>query len=304
MDEEKNQDIKKSDEKLKSIHTYKSDVAEFIKSESKTMADIAIAETQKRSSDMNIEKGIERDWRKIIKIFIFTVVLILISIGAIWFVIKSLNKEEPAPIINTGEQKPSMFISDIRERNISITDLSAQDILEKINTTLKDAEPFHVIHFTEKIDDVETENVVGIVNFFEKVSIYPPGDLLRSVNQEFALGSVGGKVRFLVLKNHYYSGTFAGILQWEKNIYEDLKNLLNLPKMGSVGLGTTTSPKELKKAGFVDSIISNRDARILKDGAGNIILIYIFVDNETLVITSSESTMKIVAEKLLGSKIK
>jgi tRNA(His) 5'-end guanylyltransferase len=74
--------------------------------------------------------------------------------------------------------------------------------------------------------------------------------------------------------------------------------------MQAPNLSATTSPKEIRKAEFVDSVISNRDVRILKDGAGNIILIYVFTDNNTLVITSSETTMKMVAEKLLGSKVK
>ncbi len=304
MEEEKNQDIKKADGELKSIHTYKSDVAEFIKSEGKTMADIAIAEAQKRSYEIKDEETVNRNWEKIIKVFIIILILGIVTAGVVWFVIKNINKGEPAPVISETEERPGMFISQIKEKNVSLSDLSAENIYEKINNTLSENSPFQVVYFTEKTGGALEETFISATDFFEKVNIYPPGDILRSLDKEFALGAVAGKVRFLVLKNHYYSGTFAGVLEWEKSIYDDLKNLLQLPKMQASNLSATTSSKEIRKAEFVDSVISNRDVRILKDGAGNIILIYVFTDNNTLVITSSETTMKMVAEKLLGSKVK
>jgi hypothetical protein len=226
MEEEKNQDIKKADGELKSIHTYKSDVAEFIKSEGKTMADIAIAEAQKRSYEIKDEETVNRNWGKIIKVFIIILILGIVTAGVVWFVIKNINKGEPAPVISETEERPDMFISQIKEKNVSLSDLSAENIYEKINNTLSENSPFQVVYFTEKTGGALEETFISATDFFEKVNTYPPGDILRSLDKEFALGAVAGKVRFLVLKNHYYSGTFAGVLEWEKSIYDDLMHIV------------------------------------------------------------------------------
>jgi hypothetical protein len=109
---------------------------------------------------------------------------------------------------------------------------------------------------------------------------------------------MGGKARFIVLKTSYYANAFSGMLKWEKNIYSDLKNILDLKNESFETTGTTTDSYSLKTSMFYDGIISNRDSRILRDGQNKTLLIYSFIDNETLVIASNENLLKTLTQKL------
>ncbi len=283
------------------IHTYKSDVANFIKEGGKSMADIAIAENARHSKYMEAEKAEPVLAKRAVTIAVVVLILITLSAGILW--ISSLGKSgEQLQTLST----PSMFISGIDSKTISIDKLNQSEALNAISNILNQSSPFLAVNPTEKNSN-GTNVAITVQTFFSKLGIYPPADLLRALTGQFSIGSIGGQARFLVLKTNYYAGAFAGMLGWEKKPMEkDLQGLLNLPKPNNSGIktetdGTSTVLISVSQSAFTDSIISNRDARILKDGAGSTILIYLFPDNNTIIITSNENTAKIVTDKLLKS---
>lgn len=294
---------KNPNEDVQSIHTYKSDVAEFIKREGKTLADIAIAENARRSDTLK-EEGSSPDKRKrALYIIGATLALIGISVLIFWTV---LRPKQEIVVTATGEVAPSMFVTGIKQKPVSVENQNQSRTLSTIDIALKESSPFLVLQLTSG-KDATGATLLTSRDFFDKAGIYPPGDLIRSLTDNFALGSIGGKSRFLVLKNNYYGGAFAGMLGWENNIINDLRDLLDLPAIKSSNIttttvGTTTVLSQIISPQFKDGVVANRDARIFRDGSGSIILLYLFPDNDTIVITGSESATKIVVEKLLRTK--
>jgi hypothetical protein len=81
----------------------------------------------------------------------------------------------------------------------------------------------------------------------------------------------------------------------------DLRSLLDLEIPNMVRPPLATGTPALKYV-FTDSVVENRDARVLRDYAGNIILLYMFPDMETIIITGHQNAARIVPDKLLQSK--
>ena len=59
----------------------------------------------------------------------------------------------------------------------------------------------------------------------------------------------------------------------------------------------------LLKKDFEDGIVQNKNSRILKDNDGNIVLMYVFVNDTSILITNSEDTSKEIITRLAYNQI-
>jgi hypothetical protein len=106
-----------------------------------------------------------------------------------------------------------------------------------------------------------------------------PEAVRRSLLTNFMFGFHRNSIStepYLVLKTEFFQNTFTGMLKWEPEILADTK----------VWLSSETSDAKI----FEDKVLKNKDIRILRDTNQKIILIYGFLDKETLVITTNEDT--------------
>ena len=87
-----------------------------------------------------------------------------------------------------------------------------------------------------------------------------------------------------------YENAFASMLKWEKNIVYDLAGFLGIKNIESL------------KIDFYDKEIKNKDSRVVKDGDGNVVFLYAFINREYLVITTSEEAIKEVFRRFTVSK--
>jgi len=87
------------------------------------------------------------------------------------------------------------------------------------------------------------------------------------------------------------------MIQWESTMPEDLKQYL-----GTINVpidNTSTSTKNMASHGeFKDRIVKNIDVREYIDGYGKIVLLYSFISNDKLIITSSEETLQEIITRL------
>jgi len=105
-----------------------------------------------------------------------------------------------------------------------------------------------------------------------------------------------GKDFFMLLKVRSFTEIFPIMRNWENKMLYDLH--------GFFGVNMTPETDYLFTKNFEDTIIANKNARILKDKDGQIVLMYIFVDNTTIIITNSEAATGEVILRLASSQIK
>lgn len=302
LEEDKMEDITKDLEQketekkdgVPSIRTYKNDVSSYIKKEGKTLSDIAIAEQNRKNRNLsNLEISDQNQKSSAKKIILAVIFLVLGSlIVFLFFFIKNKYQNNNSNNQQTNQIEADIFDSSLESKNLQLDNLQTEYVFDKIDTKLKESEEIHYIKITNN------GKLITGRTLLESLNIYVPSELARSLKNDFAIGSMGGNARFIILKISYYANAFSGMLKWEKNIYKDLKNILGLKNESFEVTGTTTSSYNLKTSMFYDGIISNRDSRILRDGQDKTLLVYSFIDNETLVITSNENLLKVITQKL------
>ncbi len=116
------------------------------------------------------------------------------------------------------------------------------------------------------------------------------GTFTRSITA-LTFGGTGTAEPFIILKAAEFDTAFAGMLGWETNMSADLA-----PLFGST-VAKTLDPQarttaENAGAFFVDGIIANRSARILYDELGLERLVYVFVDQQTILITTNRTAVE------------
>ena len=88
---------------------------------------------------------------------------------------------------------------------------------------------------------------------------------------------------FLLIKLDSFEQAYPGMLEWEKDIKDDLLPLFaNDEKVLAIPADKT----------FDDLTISNKGTRVLRDSERNAVLIYTFIDNNMLLITDNEDSLK------------
>jgi hypothetical protein len=130
-----------------------------------------------------------------------------------------------------------------------------------------------------------------------------PEILKRTLLPDFMVGtfSFGKNLPFIILKTSYFENAYAGMLSWENDLEKDFQVLFRLTGYQTAGgILAELTPTTIKK--FSDSVIVNKDVRILKDETGQIMLLYGIIDKETIIITVNDTAFKEILTRLNNEK--
>lgn len=162
-----------------------------------------------------------------------------------------------------------------------------------------------------------TPTYVNAQTLFSLLAPDMPETLVRDIAPVYLLGvhSFGVNQPFLVLKVDSYEQAYAGMLTWEQTMKKDLSPLftyvpapkITAPKPDPLATSTaaTSSTPDIPtlQTGFVDAIVINHDARVMKDRYGTIYFMWTFLDRQTLVITTNPDTLREIIARLKQSPI-
>lgn len=285
-----------SDTKNIEVQTFADDMAKeiegaqggFIK---KIIHEQEANEEKKKDSSIKTKKN---------QIFVYVGLgLLIFSIAAIVFLF--LNAKKIVTLDVVPQYTPILF----SDKNVFLP----IDELDKdrISTTIAS----EVSAANVKIDGVEAiyltinKKVVGFrefiklikANFLIKDNIFFENDFLIGAvkNETEPALSVGGNL-FILMKVHSIPDVFLDMKNWENKMFSDLHNLWNIP--------ITPDNAYLFTKDFEDGIVQNKNARILYDKEGKIVLMYVFIADDSIVITNTEKTIKEVILRLASSKLK
>lgn len=285
------------------VRTYKSDVEGTIQTSHISSVNIALAENKKM---MGVARQTEVETKKagINKMLLITS-LVLIFGGALVFIVPKLliqlqYGEKPAPV-ETVDSKPIMTVD--TEDKINTKDIN----LYRVSTTLKE----RVEQSSSKLGQIKNiyltegsgvdEKLITSNKFLELVGANVPDEILRTLKTQYMFGlhNYNGNQRFLILKVGSYDVSFSGMLRWETNLWGNFKELFNLPTENS----TSSSSFGLEIRKFQDATFNNKDCRVVKDSAGNIIFLYSLIDDNTIVITTSTDTLKEIINRVSKARV-
>ncbi|PIP87342.1 hypothetical protein COW81_00795 [Candidatus Campbellbacteria bacterium CG22_combo_CG10-13_8_21_14_all_36_13] len=300
----------KPDEKsFSTLRTYEDDIARVLRGSRASVSSIRSAEIKKKEIERkNIATGktneskyeLPNKPRSVInwsKVFIGLLILLFILGGSVVLVSfwPSSEIETVAVAVSGDDLKPESFF--LVEKSVEIpTDDGTKSIFfgklkELRGSTLGQLGTATQFYFTKKVSDAKT--ILNFTNFLDLFSITAPSILTRNISSDFVFGMhvYDGNQPFIVLKSNSYGNSFAGMLEWEKTLEKDMKGILILNNPSIEGTATTTADL-LKKHPFKDKVILNRDTRVMLDDNGELMMLYSFINSETIVMTTNEGTLK------------
>lgn len=257
--------------KLSTLRTYQGDVAEFIKDKNKSTLSIALEEKHKQEEEKQEEikeksgstKNLEANFTAII----LSITLIIAGVFASIFIFNYLT---------TPREIEVSLKTDIIPYNneITLANMSPESFVAEI----QNIPPQNGISIID-ISDNQGNQINTSSSFFDFLNIRGR-TVTRYFDKNFVLGVNGQDSLFLIFETSDFGATFSGMLDWEKDIQEDLSFMFE------------PQPKEEGAVySWKDSIIKNKDVRTFSNNKGVSIIYYSFLDKNTLVITNNEKTL-------------
>ena len=147
----------------------------------------------------------------------------------------------------------------------------------------------------------------------------------------------GTAAPFIILTNNFFQNAYAGMISWEKTMPDDLVNVFgyadktvkqentvttvlpisfastsptSTPALPNFASSTATSaiPSFVYtppissyfniQGSFKDGVIDNKDVRAFTEPDGTMLVLYSFVDNNTIVITTDENALAEIINRL------
>ena len=119
------------------------------------------------------------------------------------------------------------------------------------------------------------------------------------VSDNFLMGIFNGgegKDLFILLKTRSFVDIFPDLKSWENKMFSDLH--------GFFGVDINIDTNYLLTKDFEDGVANNKNARILYDKDGKIVLEYVFANDTSLIITNSDRAVQEVMLRLVSGQIK
>ncbi len=310
----------------KNIRTYQSDISSAVKNDNVTMIKIALAE-KKRQDKMGSMDQIAQE-NKNIKFTVIISAVVLLFVGLVATALYVFIKSPSIPLGTPTATNPNPSIIYAEENTfINIDDRTAQEIvrLTQIEKTKEiDLGSLKYILYTTGIGTSSRPITTG--EFFDATNSRVTSALVRSLKSNFMLGIYAKNPyeSFAIFNVDFYDGAFAEMLKWESTLERDLGGIFisteNLQRIntanstsdsgennegGTTSVSTSTNliDASFTRNVFVDKVIENKDSRALVDSEGSILMLYTFVDKETLVIATSDKTLREVLFRLTAGRI-
>ncbi len=289
---------------IKSLRTYAGDVEEAMIRNKTSAAHILVAEQGKRDKTL-IDTAPPRNSGIRNKFFLILGSLLLVlgglTVGAVYY----LKATEEVII----EQKTKALIAYSQEKPISIGSATRESF---VSALVSDKESFSMpVNSVLYINPVNPDGTPAKAEaVLSLLAPKMPSSLSRAFSNTYMLGiySFDTNEPFIILTTEEFSQSFAGMLRWEKDMVSDLGKLFGITLTTPTPVATTTATTtpiasttvplipETPNA-FVDVELRNKDLRVLKNAAGQAVLIYSFIDKNTLLITTNENIFMAVLGK-------
>ncbi len=305
------------------IHTYTSDFADQIDSKGASTFSVLAAE-----KDAPVRRPAQQPKRKAFPILpIFTaVILILIGAGGVYFAYTFMQKTAPIAIISA----PNTLIPyDSKIQLAGTRDTLLSNLAEVASRPLA---LNSILYIYANSTATSTQNMGN--DTVSQLNLRAPTILLRNIDPSSMVGALNtnGQTRaFFIFRVTSYERTFAGMLQWEPSLQQNLSILfplypkpkVQLPQLSTListstptasttnktfPLRTATSTVNIPiaptidtsvpQSQFTDEIVANRSVRALKDISGRTIVLYGYADKATLILVRDEDAFTFIVNRL------
>ncbi len=225
-----------------------------------------------------------------LKILLLSFFFIIIGSGTLYgaYTILFAEKEKP-PFLEISTLVFAEKSIDLPVKKLYGNDFQTEIINKKNNTPIP---ADSITNLQLKIGESENEDLTTS-ELLSRIGAHAPKSLSRSFGDKYMLGfyKKNRPEVFLILKPTFFENAFADMLMWEEYMARDLSPLFVSPSSKIPIIKNKDIAPQILQSTFQDKIIENKDARVLYDNLGEIILLYSFVNKQTLIITTSKEAL-------------
>jgi len=279
----------------KIVQTYAEDMANIIESESGLVKKIINEEEKHEVEKLNLSPDSKSN-----KVFMFVgIFFIALSLMTLLYFFFSQRKD-----ITPIEQQFTPIVFNDHTSIVEILDLRkseiAQAVFDKITATKVEVNGVEGVYLTE---DKQTMGLRRFIALIE--GGFSPNDNPLFVADNFMLGVVknpsitdikDGTGFFMLIKMRTLTDIFDSMRVWEGKMLLDLH--------GFIGVNITNDDKYLLNQNFEDGIVENKNARTLYTRDNKLVLMYIFADDNSVIVTDSKNAAHEIMLRLAGSQKK
>lgn len=311
---------KKEQSKVRALETYQGDIEGLVENKNVSVVSIAAAEATRRAqaSEANTQTnsgtpaGPPNPLGGRIVMLAGGLILTTAAVGLVLFLFL-----RPSPSVSVNEPTASPFILVDDTKGIAIdesrlTHAVLISALQQLNTditlTLGLVGRLYPTTITTDTDGNSVYTPLGATQFFSLMAPGAPVELARTMEEPYLLGIhvFDGHQAFLILTVDSYEQAFSGMLRWEATMRNDLGVLFvrtPRPRIPEEGIASSTPTTGPINTGFVDAVVENHDARVVKNENGDLLLLWTFLDKNTLLITTNEYTLRELLTRLTNAPV-
>ncbi|HEV7702501.1 MAG TPA: hypothetical protein VGO63_03630 [Candidatus Paceibacterota bacterium] len=279
--------------KNKLVKTYAEDMAHVLEDDKRGMIKKIIHGEDEHDRE---KRNLSPQSKKNRFFMVIGALLLFISVaGLSYFVF-----QREAPSVPVERQFAPVIFSD-KNTFVELSGLKKDEISKKISDEVNAA--------TVKAGGIEgiyltlNKDIIGLRKFLEqREASFVPGDP-GIIDDNFLIGAFKSDIAtttpnsfFMLLKVRSITDIFAPMRAWEPKMFTDLHEFFGIP--------LSADTKYLLTPEFQDGIIQNKNSRILYDKDNKIVMMYVFADDTSVVITNSENATREIILRLAGSQIK
>ncbi len=273
----------------KIVQTYADDMASVLENDTEGLIKKIIhGEEEHEKEKKNLSPESKKN--KLFMLVSFLLIFLALLIFFFFFFRKTANT---VPVQN--QFVPIIFNDQIANIEVSglNKDQAAEAVLKQINVAKIKSGGLEGIYLTENKQIIGLRRFVAIIK-----SSFAPDVNPLFVNDNFLMGIVNGETKdfFILIKVRSTADIFDALRAWEGKMFFDLH--------GFLGIKLSSDTSYLLTKSFEDGIVNNKNARIIYDKDGKIVLTYVFADDNSVIITNSQNAVQEIMLRLASAQKK
>jgi len=271
---------------IKSLRTYQGDIADALTKNNGSISSVILAEQKKKKKTLGQPEHPRGEIRNMSFLFIGIILALagVIGVAIVYLYVTGINKvvvvQKPTTLINYSEQDNVPASIATRAQLVATIAKENDGFKMPVNSVLY----INTAEASGTPEDIQT--------LLPLLAPKIPDSLVRAIDPEYMFGVYSNDINapFIILTTSDYATSYAGMLKWEATMPYDLGDMFNITN----SLATTTV--------FTDEALNNYDLRIVQNATGKTILLYSFLDKNTLLITTNENVLNGIVSKFLIAK--
>ncbi|MDO8504835.1 MAG: hypothetical protein Q7S36_03205 [Candidatus Liptonbacteria bacterium] len=270
---------------LPSIRTFKTDASSYI--QQNKVSDLEIASKTYVSQEGKREKPPQINYKK--TVFVAGGVAILIIAGFVGYAYINGGLTRPEPV-TVGPKAPPKFVQTESETEIALLPGDRGSLINAIKNELGKQLQYGTANYLRIKSGQE---YINSKTFITALGWDAQKDFIDTLEPDFnALITYQSPANapVFIFKTKDFTKSFAALLAWEPNMWQDMKPFLDLQNI---------DVRTFYQKAFIDDSIKNNDARAFKAADGKTIFEYAFFSKKFIIISTSRDALALVLERLL-----